>query len=84
MIFPIGNSIILNGTVMVSTARLPSSSSGDQFGSDDWVRYKLCMCADGMLFRVQVTGQKQAARPQDESPWREPVLEEPKRTSVDS
>uniref|UniRef100_A0A8C2P449 Beta-sarcoglycan n=1 Tax=Capra hircus TaxID=9925 RepID=A0A8C2P449_CAPHI len=59
------NSIILNGTVMVSTARLPSSSSGDQFGSDDWVRYKLCMCADGMLFRVQVTGQNMGCQTSD-------------------
>ncbi|KAL6048441.1 hypothetical protein STEG23_016866 [Scotinomys teguina] len=30
------NSIILNGTVMVSPTRLPSSSSGDQSGSSDW------------------------------------------------
>ncbi|XP_025145835.1 beta-sarcoglycan [Bubalus bubalis] len=59
------NSIILNGTVMVSTTRLPSSSSGDQFGGDDWVRYKLCMCADGTLFRVQVTGQNMGCQTSD-------------------
>ncbi|XP_050006169.1 beta-sarcoglycan isoform X2 [Alexandromys fortis] len=50
------NSIILNGSVMVSPTRMPSSSSGDASGSGDWVRYKLCMCADGTLFKVQVTG----------------------------
>ncbi|KFR07854.1 Beta-sarcoglycan, partial [Nipponia nippon] len=50
------NSIILNGTVMVSPSRLPSSSHGEQFNNDDWLRFKLCMCADGTLFKVQVTG----------------------------
>ncbi|KAH0520216.1 Beta-sarcoglycan [Microtus ochrogaster] len=50
------NSIILNGSVMVSPTRMPSSSSGDASGSGDWVRYKLCMCAEGTLFKVQVTG----------------------------
>ncbi|KYO45990.1 beta-sarcoglycan [Alligator mississippiensis] len=43
------NSIILNGTVMVSTSRLPSSSYGEQFNNGDWVRYKLCMCADDIM-----------------------------------
>ncbi|XP_077924720.1 beta-sarcoglycan isoform X3 [Halichoerus grypus] len=59
------NSIILNGTVMVSTSRLPSSSSGDQFGTGEWVRYKLCMCADGTLFKVQVTGQNMGCQISD-------------------
>ncbi|XP_075422761.1 beta-sarcoglycan [Ascaphus truei] len=49
-----GHSIVLNGTVMVSTSRLPSSSAGDLSYSDVWERYKLCICADGTLFRVQV------------------------------
>uniref|UniRef100_H9GAV2 Beta-sarcoglycan n=2 Tax=Anolis carolinensis TaxID=28377 RepID=H9GAV2_ANOCA len=47
-------SIVLNGSVMVSTSRLPSFSPKDQFSNGDWERYKLCMCADGTLFRVQV------------------------------
>ncbi|XP_034860895.1 beta-sarcoglycan isoform X1 [Mirounga leonina] len=59
------NSIILNGTVMVSTSRLPGSSSGDQFGTGEWVRYKLCVCADGTLFRVQVTGQNMGCQISD-------------------
>lgn len=59
------NSIILNGTVMVNTTRLPSSSSGDQFGSGDWVRYKLCVCADGTLFKVPVTGQNMGCQISD-------------------
>ncbi|EGW12057.1 Leucine-rich repeat-containing protein 66 [Cricetulus griseus] len=59
------NSIILNGTVMVSPTRLPSSSSGDQSGSGDWVRYKLCMCADGTLFKVQVTGHNMGCQVSD-------------------
>ncbi|XP_009883324.1 PREDICTED: beta-sarcoglycan [Charadrius vociferus] len=50
------NSIILNGTVMVSPSRLPSSSYGEQFNNGNWLRFKLCMCADGTLFKVQVTG----------------------------
>ncbi|XP_010154074.1 PREDICTED: beta-sarcoglycan [Eurypyga helias] len=50
------NSIILNGTVMVSPSRLPSSAYGEQFSSGSWLRFKLCMCADGTLFKVQVTG----------------------------
>ncbi|KAF3825208.1 hypothetical protein GH733_005842 [Mirounga leonina] len=61
----IENSIILNGTVMVSTSRLPGSSSGDQFGTGEWVRYKLCVCADGTLFRVQVTGQNMGCQISD-------------------
>ncbi|KAB1281904.1 Beta-sarcoglycan, partial [Camelus dromedarius] len=59
------NSIILNGTVMVSPARLPSSSSGDPPGGGDWVRYKLCVCADGTLFKVQVTGQNMGCQTAD-------------------
>ncbi|XP_038256305.1 beta-sarcoglycan [Dermochelys coriacea] len=47
------NSIILNGTVMLSTSRLPSSY-GETFNNVDWLRYKLCMCSDGTLFRVEV------------------------------
>ncbi|XP_037990582.1 beta-sarcoglycan [Motacilla alba alba] len=50
------NSIILNGTVMVSPSRLPSSSHGEQFNNGNWLRFKLCMCADGTLFKVQVSG----------------------------
>ncbi|XP_078534326.1 beta-sarcoglycan [Lissotriton helveticus] len=48
------HSIILNGSVMVSTSRLPTSHAGELFYDDGWERYKLCMCADGTLFRVQV------------------------------
>ncbi|XP_078073321.1 beta-sarcoglycan isoform X1 [Mustelus asterias] len=48
------NSIILNGTVMINTSRLPHSSTGEFLVGDGWERYKLCMCADGTLFRVQV------------------------------
>ncbi|KAE8629562.1 hypothetical protein XENTR_v10000525 [Xenopus tropicalis] len=48
------NSIVLNGTVMVSTSRLPSSSTGELLYDDGWMRYKLCSCADGTLFRVKV------------------------------
>ncbi|XP_025889320.1 beta-sarcoglycan [Nothoprocta perdicaria] len=50
------SSIVLNGTVMVSPARLPSSSHGEHGGNGNWLRFKLCMCADGTLFKVQVTG----------------------------
>lgn len=59
------NSIILNGTVMVSPARLPSSSGGDLSGSGEWVRYKLCVCADGTLFKVQVTGHNMGCQVSD-------------------
>ncbi|XP_072425301.1 beta-sarcoglycan isoform X3 [Chiloscyllium punctatum] len=48
------NSIILNGTVMINTSRLPSPSTGEFLVEDGWERYKLCMCADGTLFRVLV------------------------------
>ncbi|XP_043911655.1 beta-sarcoglycan [Protopterus annectens] len=47
------NSIILNGSVMVNTARLASSSAGEIFNVS-WERFKLCMCADGTLFKVKV------------------------------
>lgn len=50
------NSIILNGTVMINVSRLPNSSTGEFLVDDGWERYKLCMCADGTLFRVQVKG----------------------------
>ncbi|XP_069487777.1 beta-sarcoglycan [Ambystoma mexicanum] len=48
------HSIVLNGSIMVSTSRLPTSHSGQLVHDDGWERYKLCMCADGTLFRVQV------------------------------
>ncbi|XP_054846525.1 beta-sarcoglycan [Eublepharis macularius] len=48
------NSIILNGSVVVNTSRLPSYSYEEQFNNGDWERYKLCMCLDGTLFRVPV------------------------------
>lgn len=50
---PQENSIVLNGSVMFNTSRIPSSA-GDVFFDEGLERYKLCMCADGMLFRVQV------------------------------
>lgn len=50
---------------MVSTTRLPSASSGDQFAAGEWVRYKLCVCADGTLFKVQVTSQNTGCRVSD-------------------
>ncbi|RMC14111.1 hypothetical protein DUI87_09200 [Hirundo rustica rustica] len=56
------NSIILNGTVMVSPSRLPSSSHGEQFNNGNWLRFKLCMCADGTLFKVQVVYQMRTER----------------------
>ncbi|XP_034267221.1 beta-sarcoglycan isoform X3 [Pantherophis guttatus] len=48
------NSIILNGSVMISVSRLPNSSHKEQFNNGDWERYKLCMCSDGTLFRIPV------------------------------
>ncbi|XP_065113211.1 beta-sarcoglycan [Paramisgurnus dabryanus] len=49
------NSIILNGSVMFSPSHIPNSSlGGDLYYNDGQERYKLCMCADGTLFRVQV------------------------------
>lgn len=47
------NSIILNGSVMFNTTRIPNSA-GDVYFNEGHERYKLCMCADGTLFRVQV------------------------------
>ncbi|XP_069049961.1 beta-sarcoglycan isoform X2 [Lepisosteus oculatus] len=48
------NSIVLNGSVMVSPSRIPNSSaSGELLFDEGLERYKLCMCADGTLFRVQ-------------------------------
>ncbi|KAM9329676.1 beta-sarcoglycan [Gastrophryne carolinensis] len=47
------NSIILNGSVTVSPLRLPMST-GELMYNDGKERYKLCMCADGTLFRVLV------------------------------
>ncbi|XP_075715794.1 beta-sarcoglycan isoform X3 [Rhinoderma darwinii] len=46
-------SIILNGSVMVTPSRLPTST-GELMYDDGTERYKLCMCADGTLFRVLV------------------------------
>nr|XP_033801586.1 beta-sarcoglycan isoform X3 [Geotrypetes seraphini] len=57
--------IVLNGTVMISTSRLPSSSTGEFLYVDDWVRYKLCMCADGTLFRVQVKNRNMGCQTSD-------------------
>ncbi|XP_051953878.1 beta-sarcoglycan-like isoform X2 [Xyrauchen texanus] len=49
------NSIILNGSVMFSPSHIPNSSLGvDLYFNEGLERYKLCMCADGTLFRVQV------------------------------
>ncbi|XP_064418990.1 beta-sarcoglycan isoform X1 [Latimeria chalumnae] len=59
------NSIILNGSVMVSTSRLPSSSSGEAVFDGGWERYKLCMCADGTLFRVQVKSHNMGCQTSD-------------------
>ncbi|KAF3835133.1 hypothetical protein F7725_027691 [Dissostichus mawsoni] len=47
------NSIILNGSVMFNASRIPNSA-GDVYFDEGMERYKLCMCADGTLFRVQV------------------------------
>ncbi|XP_066429188.1 beta-sarcoglycan [Eleutherodactylus coqui] len=47
------NSIVLNGSVMVTPSRLPTST-GELMYDDGTERYKLCMCADGTLFRVLV------------------------------
>uniref|UniRef100_A0A674NSQ7 Beta-sarcoglycan n=1 Tax=Takifugu rubripes TaxID=31033 RepID=A0A674NSQ7_TAKRU len=47
------NSIILNGSVMFNATRIPNSA-GDVYFDEGLERYKLCMCADGTLFRVQV------------------------------
>uniref|UniRef100_A0A1A7YNC6 Beta-sarcoglycan n=1 Tax=Iconisemion striatum TaxID=60296 RepID=A0A1A7YNC6_9TELE len=48
------NSIVLNGSVMFNTTRIPNSA-GDVFFKEGPKRYKLCMCEDGTLFRVLVT-----------------------------
>lgn len=47
------NSIVLNGSVMFNATRIPNSA-GDLYFDEGRERYKLCMCADGTLFRVQV------------------------------
>ncbi|CAI9564169.1 unnamed protein product [Staurois parvus] len=47
------NSIVLNGSVMVTPSRLPTAT-GELMYDDGTERYKLCMCADGTLFRVLV------------------------------
>ncbi|XP_077463883.1 beta-sarcoglycan [Stigmatopora argus] len=47
------NSIVLNGSVMFNATRIPNSA-GDVYFDEGAERYKLCMCADGTLFRVQV------------------------------
>ncbi|TDH08132.1 hypothetical protein EPR50_G00094510 [Perca flavescens] len=46
------NSIVLNGSVMFNATRIPNSA-GDVYFDEGMERYKLCMCADGTLFRVQ-------------------------------
>lgn len=48
------NSIVLNGSVMFNTTRIPSAAGDMYLNMDGFERYKLCMCADGTLFRVQV------------------------------
>lgn len=49
------NSIVLNGSVMFSPSRIPNSFLGGEPDLNERLeRYKLCMCADGTLFRVQV------------------------------
>ncbi|XP_041080786.1 beta-sarcoglycan isoform X2 [Polyodon spathula] len=60
------NSIVLNGTVMVTLSRNPNSSSGGElFLEEKWERYKLCMCADGTLFRVQVKSRNMGCQTSD-------------------
>uniref|UniRef100_A0AAV2L078 Beta-sarcoglycan n=1 Tax=Knipowitschia caucasica TaxID=637954 RepID=A0AAV2L078_KNICA len=51
------NSIVLNGSVMFNATRIPNSA-GDVYFDEGLERYKLCMCADGTLFRVQLRQQK--------------------------
>lgn len=52
---PQENSIVLNGSVMFSPSRIPNTSlAGELYFNEGLERYKLCMCADGTLFRVQV------------------------------
>ncbi|MBN3296017.1 SGCB protein, partial [Amia calva] len=60
------NSIILNGSVMVSPSRIPNSSTGGELFFDEGMeRYKLCMCADGTLFRVQVKNKNMGCQTSD-------------------
>ncbi|XP_038857882.1 beta-sarcoglycan-like isoform X2 [Salvelinus namaycush] len=60
------NSIVLNGSVMVSVTRMPNSSVGANVYFDEGLlRYKLCMCADGTLFRVQVKYQNMGCQTSD-------------------
>ncbi|XP_048864690.1 beta-sarcoglycan [Brienomyrus brachyistius] len=60
------NSIVLNGSVMVSPSRIPNSSTGGQLLFDEGLeRYKLCMCEDGTLFRVQVKYQNMGCQTSD-------------------
>nr|XP_015200927.1 PREDICTED: beta-sarcoglycan [Lepisosteus oculatus] len=60
------NSIVLNGSVMVSPSRIPNSSaSGELLFDEGLERYKLCMCADGTLFRVQVKNQNMGCQTSD-------------------
>ena len=44
---------MLNGSLMFNASRIPHSA-GDVFFDEGMERYKLCMCADGTLFRLQV------------------------------
>ncbi|XP_076134302.1 beta-sarcoglycan [Alosa pseudoharengus] len=49
------NSIVLNGSVMFASTLMPKSSAkGELYFDENMIRYKLCMCADGTLFQVQV------------------------------
>ncbi|XP_064845486.1 beta-sarcoglycan-like [Oncorhynchus masou masou] len=60
------NSIVLNGSVMVSVSRMQNSSVGANVYFDEGLlRYKLCMCADGTLFRVQVKYQNMGCQTTD-------------------
>lgn len=61
------NSIILNGLVTVSPSRIPNSSvgGGELSYSEGVERYKLCMCADGTLFRLQVLYQDMGCQTSD-------------------
>ncbi|CAB1332089.1 unnamed protein product [Coregonus sp. 'balchen'] len=60
------NSIVLNGSVMVSVTRMPNSSVGANVYFDEGLlRDKLCMCADITLFRVQVKYQNMGCQTSD-------------------
>ncbi|XP_061420045.1 beta-sarcoglycan isoform X1 [Lethenteron reissneri] len=52
-------SLVLDGGVTLNPARLPRTSSdvGALLRGAEAERYKLCVCADGLLFRVRVTSE---------------------------